>query len=120
MRTYNIQKGELHTDLDTPYDEENNKIDVYCSVSWSGENKEDYERKENIIKEWSYEDSLVKMNSWCDISGYNYWVIQQEETNYVSIDVVLKKLPCEYTQTEIESISNAIFSANLYFEETLS
>lgn len=119
MKIYSIEKGELHTDLDTPYDEESNKIDVYCSVNWSGENEEDYERKEDIINTWCYEDDLIIMSAWCDISGYNYWVIQQEESNYVSIDVMLKKLPSEYTQTEIEKISNSIFTANLYFEESL-
>jgi len=119
MKIYNIEKGELHTDLDTPYDKESNKIDVYCSVNWSGENEQDYEIKEQIINEYSYEDDLIIMSAWCDISGYNYWVIQQEESNYVSIDVMLKKQPQEYTQKEMESISNSIFTVNLYFEEEL-
>ena len=93
---YNIQKGILMTDLDTPYDEENNKIDVYSSVYWTSNNEEDYIRKENLIDEYKVENDLVKINAWCDVSGYDYWVIQQEEENYVSIDVVLKKNAKDY------------------------
>ncbi len=119
MKIYSIEEGELHTSLNTPYDSENNKIDVYCSVSWSGIDKEDYQRRENIVNCWAYEDDLITAYSWCDSSGFDYWVIQQEEENYVSIDVYLKKLPSKYTQEEIEKISNVIFDANLYFEENI-
>ena len=117
---YNIEQGILMTDLDTPYDEEINKIDVYSSVSWTGENEKDYERKEKIINDYKVENDLVKINAWCDISGYNYWVIQQEEENYVSIDVFLKKQPNEYSQEEIQQIRDMIINADDYFQTELN
>lgn len=112
---YNIRKGQLHTDLDCPYDEDGNKIDVYSSVSWTADTKERYEEKEAYINEFSYEDDLIKANAWCDVSGFEYWVIKQEENNYVSIDVCLKKNPDDYTQDEIGKISQLIQMWNEQF-----
>lgn len=117
---YNIRKGLLYNGLDCPYDEENNKIDVYSSVSWSAETPEAYETKENIINQFSYEDDLIKANAWCDVSGYEYWVIKQEEPNYVSIDVCLKKNPDQYTQFELKSISLLISKWNEEFINALT
>jgi|GEM_PF-4995182 len=119
MKDFNIEQGLLYNDLDCLYDSESNKIDVYSSVYWTAENEEDYDRKEQLISEWSLENGLVKLNAWCDISGYNYWAIQQEEENYVSIDVVLKKPVKDYTQEEIQQISNLILESDEYFRDNL-
>lgn len=117
---YDIKKGVLLTDLDTPYDEENNKIDVYSSVYWTAENEENYLKKEAIINNYKIDNSLVQISAWCDISGFDYWIIKQEEENYVSIDVCLKKQPNDYTQEEIEQIRNLIIEADDYFKNQLN
>lgn len=119
MKKYSIKKGRLFTDLDTPYDKEANKIDVYSSVFWTADTEKEYQKKEQIINSWQYEDELVKCNAWCDISGFKYWVIQQEEENYVSIDVVLKKKPKDYSQEERIKIRDIIIKADEYFETNL-
>ena len=119
MKEFDIVSGRLFTDLDTPYDEESNKIDVYSSVNWTAETEEEYAKKEEIINQYKVENDLFTLSAWCDISGFHYWVIQQEETNYVSIDVYLKKQPNEYTQEECQIISKAIIDADNYFENYL-
>jgi hypothetical protein len=119
MKEFDIVSGRLFTDLDTPYDKESNKIDVYSSVYWTAETKEKYEAKEQLINQYKVENDLFTLRAWCDISGFDYWVIQQEETNYVSIDVYLKKQPNEYSQEECQIISNAIVEADNYFEKYL-
>lgn len=105
---YDIKNGRLYNDLDCPFDSEINKIDVYSSVYWTARTEKEYAIKEKTINDFSFEDDLVKANAWCDISGYDYWVIQQEEPNYVSIDVYLKKPVDDYTQEEIKHISELI------------
>lgn len=115
----NILNGNLGTDLDTPYCEEGNKIDVYSSVYWTADSKDEYNKKEEIISSYVINNDLFNLFAWCDISGYDYWVIQQEEENYVSIDVYLKKLPNEYTQKELMIIRNAIINADEYFIKEL-
>lgn len=119
MKNFNIKKGLLYNDLDCLYDEENNKIDVYSSVMWTAADKQEYDKKEQLINNYSFENRLVKMNAWCDGSGYDYWVIKQEEENYVSIDVVLKKPSKDYTQQEIQEISDIIVKADQYFIDNL-
>ena len=119
MKLFNIITGELFTDLDTPYDANDNKIDVYSSVNWTAETKEEYESKEELISSYKVENDLFTLRAWCDISGFDYWVIQQEEENYVSIDVYLKKQPNEYSQEECQIISNAIIEADNYFNNYL-
>ena len=116
---YNIVDGTLYTDLDTPYDKSKNKIDVYCSVYWTGETEDEYTIKQKIIFDYTFETDLFKMVSWCDVSGFDYWVKRQEETNYVSIDVYLKKPVEEYTQEEMMLISKAIIVADEYFMDKL-
>ena len=112
---YNIEKGQLFADVDCEYDKENNKIDVYGTMYWTADDEEEYKAKEKIINDYIFENDLVKIYAWCDISGYDYWVIQQEEENYVSIDVILKKPVGEYTQNEIRQISDWIGIADDYF-----
>lgn len=119
MKELNIITGQLFTDLDNPYDAEMNKIDVYSSVSWTAKTKEEYQNKENIISQYKIENDLFTLVCWCDISGFDYWVIQQEENNYVSFDVYLKKQPKEYTQEECQIIQKAIIDADNYFIKNL-
>jgi len=120
MVKLDILSGNLGTDLDTPYCEEGNKIDVYSSVYWTADSKEEYKKKEDIINSYKVENNLFELSAWCDISGYHYWVIQQEEENYVSIDVVLKKQPNEYTESELIIIRDAIIKADEYFDNALN
>ena len=112
---YNIQKGHLNADVDCQYDKESNKIDMYGSSSWWADTEEEYKEKEELINNWNYEDDLIKAFAWCDISGYDYWIIQQEERNYLSIDVYLKKPVEDYTQEEIQYISELIREWDDYF-----
>lgn len=104
---YNIQKGELYNDVDCLYDSRENKIDVYTSTYWNAETKEQYEIYEKIINDFFYEDELIKAVAWCDISGFEYFH-EQNEDNYVSINVYLKKDAELYTQSEIKAISDLI------------
>lgn len=114
-----ITNNDLRVDLDAPYDKSNNKIDVYSSVYWTADNKAEYNRKEKLIHDYKVDNDLFDLFAWCDISGYDYWVIQQEEENYVSIDVVLKKDVELYTDEEIEQIREAIIVADDYFSYQL-
>ena len=112
MKEYNILTGELFTDLDTPFDKENNKIDVYSSIHWTAETDEEYIEKEKFIDNWKYEDDLVEAYAWYDVSGFDYWVLQQEDENYVSIDVILKKSAEQYSQEEMQKIREIIITAD--------
>jgi len=114
-KSLDIRTGFLGIDLDTFYHGEDNVINVYTSVNWTADNETEYKQKEQIISDYRIVNDLFELVCWCDISGYEYWVIQQEETNYVSIDVYLKKGVDEYSQEEIQIIANEIAKADDYF-----
>lgn len=99
-------------------DEEGHKIDVYSSCYWSEDNEAAYQKSEELIRNYKIDNDLVEIFAWCDISGYHYHVIEREEDNYVSIDVVLKKE--EYTDEEITTISQLIDIADEYFVNKLT
>jgi hypothetical protein len=114
-----IESNNLRLDLDCPYNKEENQIEVYSSVYWTAETEKEYEAKEKIIRDYLIDTELFKLVSWCDCSGFDYWVIQQQEENYVSIDVRLKKEVVDYTQAEIDTIKEAITVADEYFTDKL-
>ena len=114
-----ITENNLRIDLDCLYNKAGNKIDVYSSVYWTAEDKEEYQKNEEIINNYKIENELFEIFAWCDISGFDYWVIKQQEENYVSIDVVLKKDALQYTEMEIETIKTAIINADDYFQREL-
>jgi len=114
-----IESSNLKLDLDCPYNKEENQIEVYSSVYWTAETEKEYEAKEKIIADYIIDTDLFLLVSWCDCSGFDYWVIKQEEENYVSIDVVLKKAVEDYTQAEIDIIKEAITVADEYFTDKL-
>jgi len=108
----------LKCDINWEFDHENNKIDVYGSSNWGAKDKQSYDAQEALINAFKIDNDLVKINCWCDISGYDYWMVKKEESNYVSIDVVLKKN--EYTNEEIQQIRELIIEADEYFITNLT
>lgn len=113
MTTETINRFKELLRIDADFEIEDNVIGVYGSAQWGATNENDYIRQEKIIDNYERAGNGWKLNAWCDISGFNYWMIQQEESNYVSIDVVLTK--DNYTDEEINEIRDAIINADVYF-----
>ena len=87
------------------------KLDIYTDINWSGKNKKEYREKEKHIYNFSIDNDLFLLKSWCDISGYDYWVKQQEEDNYVSIDIHLKKDLIDFTEQELDVLIKTLDEA---------
>jgi len=87
------------------------KLDIYTDINWSGKNKKEYREKEKHIYNFSIDNDLFLLKSWCDISGYDYWVKQQEEDNYVSIDIHLKKDLIDFTEQELDVLIKTLDKA---------
>lgn len=112
----NLQLGNIDWEFDPEF-AENGKLDIYSTSNWTAESEDQYEEFESKINQYNIDNELFSLLAWCDISGYDYWVVQQEEANYVSIDVMIKKETL--TLEEIKQIEAAIFEANDYFESEL-
>lgn len=108
----------LKLDCDWVLDDEGKKIDVYGTPYWTADTEKDYQHQEELINAYNVSNSLITISAWCDISGFDYWVIQQEESNYVSYDVILLK--DVYTDDEVLEINRLIIEADLYFDSVLT
>jgi len=114
-----IIENNLKLDVDAPYCKEGNKIDVYTNCSWTADSEEEYQAKEKLINDYKVDNELFELFAWCDSSGYEYWVVEEQQDNYVSVDVNLKKQVEEYTDEEIQVIRKAIEEADCYFVDNL-
>lgn len=117
MKLKDRLKEFIKIDCDWYFDKEERKICVYGSSWWGADTKKEYNKQEKLIQKYKVENNLFSLYCWCDISGYDYWMVQQEESNYVSIDVVLKKK--KYTDEELIQIREEIIKADIYFIENL-
>ena len=112
MKTNNdFIKQNINLGLDFTF--EDNLMQVYSSSNWTTENKQQYEQFETLINNYKYEDDLCIITAWCDISGFDYWVLQREESNYVSIDVLFKKEV--NTILDLAKIKDNILNTDDYF-----
>ena len=57
-----------------------------CSLDMT---REEYEEMEKDLKSWEIEGPGFTLCVWNDISGYEYWNLQQEEDNYMVIQVMI-------------------------------
>src|SRR5215217_3442739 len=107
----------LKIDLDCNVDYDDNRLDFYGSSYWGADSKEDYEASEQKINDYKASGEGWELYCWCDVSGYDYWMIQQEESNYVSITVTLNEagLPEE----EFAKMLGALCKADDYFKSEL-
>lgn len=113
-----LLKDNIKVDCDWSYEPNDNIIDAYGSSNWTAPTEAEYNVFAALIDAYKEDNELFTLTASYDVSGFNYWVIQQEETNYVSINVQLKKT--EYTIAEIKDISDAIGIADNYFLDVLT
>jgi hypothetical protein len=84
-----IERLEKTNDYQLGYDGiESNHIYLDDQFRWSHKNKKGYDEIAKKI-----DDAEIKGNGYIvyasyDISGYNYWVKQMEESNYMSISIL--------------------------------
>jgi len=81
-----------------------------------GLSKKSYEKVENTIyknvKKWSF----ARVYFWCDISGYEYWVKEREDDNYIICTVELLK---PLTERRLNILNDYILKSQEYFENLI-
>lgn len=77
---------------------DNNKFDANDIIWWDAENEGEYNEIERKINNSIIEKEKYSIYSWCDVSGYHYWVEQMEEPNYIQITVCFNTT--EFTEEE--------------------
>lgn len=97
-----FEQIKLRLDCNTQYNKDSNQLDLYTSFDWSAASQEEYDEKAKFLDGISLENELYDIYAWYDISGYDYWVIQQQESNHTMVTVTFKVT--ELTSEQIEQL----------------
>lgn len=85
-------------------------------INWTAPNEEEYILTENEIDDFEIERKAYSIYFRYDASGFEYWVEEQEEENYIAITVGFNST--ELTIEEVEQlkadVEEAYFKASLY------
>ncbi len=77
--------------------------------SWGAKTKKEYNKAVKEIDSINYEGNGWKIYAWYDISGYDYWMKNMEEPNYIQITISFDK--GNVSTDEVIKISNALEDA---------
>ena len=85
------------------------------SIRWTAETEAEYNGIENKICAFSIERKSYTVYAWCDISGYDYWVLGQEEPNYIQISVIFNYE--DITEDECVQLEDDVINTEIIFQE---
>lgn len=85
-------------------------------INWTEPNKKEYEQTEKELDAFEIKRRAYSIRFNYDVSGFEYWVEQQEEENYINITLVFNRvhLTLEEVEQLDEDIEEAYFQASLY------
>lgn len=96
---------------DIQYHDVNLILDYHTNISWwLWLSKEQYDAHEKKINDVSVTTNDYSIHAWCDVSGYDYWVVKQEENNYIVVTVTIKNKSKDFTKEELIDLDNKVFS----------
>jgi len=76
----------LLKDFETQY-QGDNILDVYGIPNWTADNEKDYNKLASKFDKLKIKTKHYEIYAWYDISGFDYWVKQMKEENYLQVTV---------------------------------
>lgn len=85
-------------------------------INWTEPNEKEYILTEKELNEFEIKREAYSIYFRYDVSGYEYWVEEQEEENYIGVTVGFNStdLTLEEVEQLKEDIEEAYFQASLY------
>lgn len=100
-----------HPSINLSFDGSKNDYRIHSDemFQWAASTKKEYTRLSKLIDKIDYKGNGWVVYGWYDVSGYNYWMKSQEETNYIQITISFdsENVP----ESEIENIYRAVDKA---------
>jgi hypothetical protein len=95
-------------DLDLEYDGDETDLRLHGEekLNWGAETNAEYEEATNAIDAISYKGNGWEVYATYDVSGFDYWMLQQEEPNYINMTIMFDNDTVDVT--EITAIKNAM------------
>jgi hypothetical protein len=83
--------------------------------SWGAKDEDEYERAEKLIGKIGEKGNGWEVYATFDYSGYDYWMKQMQEPNYITIAVIFKDSYVD--ENEIGRIESAVYEAIMEAEK---
>jgi hypothetical protein len=93
-------------DLDLDGDKTDLRLHGRKKLNWGAETAAAYEEATNAIDAISYKGNGWEVYATYDVSGFDYWMMQQEEPNYINMTIMFDNDTID--ATEIPAIKNAM------------
>lgn len=110
-RSYNLDYwNECGDDEGKIFDAQICTLDDYCEVAFDTLifNKKGYNAFYNMVDKLCVENENFEAHLSHDVSGYNYWTLNMEESNYLFLTITFKKEPEESQNLDFELIMELI------------
>jgi hypothetical protein len=101
-----IKFYEIDLDLEYDGDETDLRLHGREKLNWGAETAAEYEEATNAIDAISYKGNGWEVYATYDVSGFDYWMMQQEEPNYINMTIMFDNDTVDVT--EITAIKNAM------------
>lgn len=90
-------------------------FDIYPKYQWSAPTRREYETIEAKISNFEATGDGWRLYAWCDVSGFEYWMLKQREPNYIQFTLEFTK--AEFHPDEIKEIDRAVDRAYENFKQ---
>lgn len=107
-----LAKRNLHITFDG--DKTDLRLHSDENYRWGAKLKRDYKKACKAIDAIEFKGNGWQVYAWYDVSSFEYWMKQMEETNYIQISIAFDSEDIE--DTEVENIYNAIDTAHAIAE----
>jgi len=77
--------------------------------NWGAETKKEYNEATKAIDAISYKGNGWELYAWYDVSSFEYWMMNQQEQNYIQISILFDKPTVN--EDEVSLIYKALDSA---------
>ena len=101
-----IKFYEIDLDLEYDGDETDLRLHGREKLNWGAETPAEYEEATNAIDAISYKGNGWEVYAIYDVSGFDYWMLQQEQPNYITMTIMFDNDTVDVT--EIPAIKNAM------------
>ena len=91
IKFYDIIHSNEFKDLVFDGDKKDKRLHLAETLTFFISEKEEYENVENELITTEKHGNGYTVYAWCDISGYDYWINQEQECNYIQISVAFNK-----------------------------
>lgn len=96
-------------------DKEDLRLHSNNSFYWGRKTKKAYKEVDKQLDAFKIRGNGWSIYTWCDVSGFEYWMKNQQEYNYVQISIIFDTE--DVLLSEVKNIEQGLFEAECFAQE---